>query len=82
MDVLVKSESDIEITGFIASFSYLSVPVISKLPDDLVAKQWKDSYKIGAGTAPFVAIGSSICFGFLALQCMRTTELVWPFASY
>jgi hypothetical protein len=55
--------------GYIASFSIAFVPALDTeppAPSAVVARQWAKGYQIGAGTAPYFAIVSSLSFGFLA----------------
>ena len=58
------------LSGLIVSASYVSVPVIAMAPPDLMAKQWAATYSIGKATAPPIAVTCSICFAFLASQCI------------
>jgi hypothetical protein len=54
------------LSGLIASFSYGTVPAIASAPPEIRVRQWATAYKIGASTAPFIAIGSATCFAYLA----------------
>ncbi|KAE9975167.1 hypothetical protein EG327_008534 [Venturia inaequalis] len=63
------------LSGYIACFSIVGVPSLARAPPSARAQTWQDMYKIGASTAPYLAILSSISFGYLASTVPRTPEL-------
>ncbi|KAF2436130.1 DUF1772-domain-containing protein [Tothia fuscella] len=66
------------LSGYIACFSVVTVPAmqIDSAPPATIAKQWQKAYWIGAGTAPAMAVFSSLSFGYLASQAAKLPK-VW-----
>lgn len=54
------------LAGLIGAMSYVSIPALAPLPSTLAAQVWKRTYDIGIATAPPLAVGCCVCFGFLA----------------
>jgi hypothetical protein len=48
--------------------SLVTVPICAIAPPAIATKQWAKAYALGASTAPFIAIASSLSFGYLASQ--------------
>ncbi|QDS78085.1 hypothetical protein FKW77_003815 [Venturia effusa] len=54
------------LSGYIANFSFVGVPSLARAPVNVKPLVWQDMYRIGASTAPYMAILSSLSFGYLA----------------
>ncbi|TID22442.1 DUF1772-domain-containing protein [Venturia nashicola] len=63
------------LSGYVANFSIVGVPSLARASPSAKAQTWQDMYNIGASTAPYLAIVSSISFGYLASTVPRTPEL-------
>lgn len=55
-----------ECPGYIVNFSIVGVPSLARAAPSAKAQTWQDMYRIGASTAPYLAILSSLSFGYLA----------------
>jgi hypothetical protein len=65
--------------GYIASMSLVTVPVCAVAPPAIAVKQWAKAYAMGASTAPFIAIASSLSFGYLASQGSNISSWFLPY---
>ncbi|KAK0275001.1 hypothetical protein LTR35_011423 [Friedmanniomyces endolithicus] len=54
------------LSGLIASVSFIAIPAIALAPPEVAVRQWKKAYDKGISSAPFFAITSAACFGYLA----------------
>jgi len=63
------------LSGYIGSFTFISVPALAKLSPSTKTQQWATLYRIGASSAPFIAIIPALAFGYLALRVPKVPEL-------